>query len=60
MDRSITTAAELDQMTPEQRQANFEDSFVQDLTSLDPREVAEVRDRHTRQLRQLGHDIPAQ
>jgi hypothetical protein len=46
----ITTAADLDEMSPEERRANFEASVVTDLGTLPPEYVERVRTRFEAKL----------
>jgi hypothetical protein len=43
MDHKITTAAELEQMTPAERHANFKASLVTDLSQVSPEYLARIR-----------------
>lgn len=45
MEARIVTAAELDQMTPQERHANFEASIITDPSKVPPQFVARVRAR---------------
>jgi hypothetical protein len=58
MPRRIVTAAELEGMTPAERDAHFEASIVRDLSKVSPEFLARVRERVERRATE-GH-VPNQ
>ena len=58
MPRRVVTAAELEGMTPAERDAHFEASIVRDLSKVPPEFLARVRERVERRTTE-GH-VPNQ
>jgi hypothetical protein len=50
MPRRIVTAADLERMTPAERDAHFEASIVRDLSKVSPEFLARVRERVERRV----------
>jgi hypothetical protein len=54
VERRVTTAADLDRMTPQERQADFESRIVRDLSQVPPEFLARVRARVLARLADEG------